>query len=317
MAGHVTVIHTEVLLETSVRQPLDPLTRAVLTSLPLVAPPTPDGLNSLLQIGEARVATALASARQRGLVEACRPADAVPCLRVTDAGRAALVDGVPDPHWERVRFSFRNGQFVPLPAVDLAQSSTAPPGDGPKRGLQLVRAATERPADWRAHACFPVPDGRVVGPGDDVPEWVRWRAVPIESASEVAVVVAAVGTADESAIVGFVTAPPDWPLADEPTFTMSGPPARAAFPELFAPVAPASLRAAWVGWAKSRAVPADNLNTSQLTLDGDRLVVAVPDRLGTWLRAHRADVFRGDTWVWVGDGPLRRPAQLDVRAPGG
>ena len=139
----------------------------------------------------------------------------------------------------------------------------------------------------------------------------RWQAVPVEAGESVGLAVA--GVSDGTArVFGYVSGP-DWSLPDGTSFALAGEPARAAFPELFADPSDADLRAAWLGWAKFRGVPPDDVAACAVALDRHRLTVRAPRRLVEWLRAHRADVLGGDTWVWVGTGHLRRPAVIDVR----
>ena len=87
-------------------------------------------------------------------------------------------------------------------------------------------------------------------------------------------------------------------------------------PEAFADPPAADLRAAWLAWAAAGGLPADDVPACELTLHGARLAVAAPARLADWLGANRPDAARGEAWVWVGGGPLRRAAVLTVTAAG-
>lgn len=312
VAGVVPILRVEVLVEAAGRRPLDPLARAVLTALPLADPPTAAGVDRLLSVGEERAEAALAEAGRMGWVE---PSPGMRFgVRVSAAGRDALEHGHPADPLARRRFAFRGDHFLPLPdpgPLSFDGAPGSPSSRGPLRGLPLVQTAFGRPDGWKRDAGFPL-GGEVIAPTAGAPGNVRWQAVPLESEGPLGLVAVAVSNGGSVRAFGFVPAA-DWSLPAEPSFALAGEAARAAFPEVFADPSDADLRAAWLGWAKFRGVPPDDLAACAVALDRHRLVVRAPDRLVGWLRAHRADVLACDTWVWVGTGQLRRPAVIDVR----
>lgn len=309
VAGIVPIHRVEVLVEVDRRAPLDPFTRTLLTAIPLADPPTAIGLDRLLFLGEERVDAALTDACRIGWVESTGGGR----VRVSAEGRDALDRGRPVRPFARRRFAFRNGQYVPLPdsgpilfGAPGSRSSVAP------HGLPLVRSACGQTLEWKHAAGFPEV-GSVVEPSGHLEDELRWQTIPVED-EELLGLVVMTDTAS-ARVLGFVPAV-DWSLSADPTFTLAGDPGRAAFPEVFTGPSDADCQAAWLGWAKFRGVPPDDLTSCGVALHRDRLDVRAPARLIDWLRAHRADVLAGDTWVWVGTGQLRRPAVIDVRANG-
>lgn len=298
VAGTVAFTRVEVGVTGTEPAPPDPLVAAVLRALAVTGPATAADLDRRLHVGPARVEAALRDAADRGLTDP--PVRSVyspgPGTPPTDVGRSQRVV-------KRIRLAFRDGQFLPAPDTGPFAVGTGGPSEvHPIR--EWVVAAAGRPAAWKRDANFPdiAPDAVAA------PE-IGWRGVPLFRPDALTAVVTRT-TADGVAV--FPAAGPDWHLAGDPLFTLAGEPAAAAFPELFAAPPDADLRAAWQGWAKSRSVPADDLAACRLALSGAKLEVHAPGVLAAWLRANRADVFRGDTWVWVGDGPLRRAAVLVV-----
>lgn len=302
LAGWFTVLRTEVLVEASVLVPLDPITSAVLAVVATADGMTAAAVDRILRLGEPRVRSALAAASHLGYVttESTR-------LTLTDTGRAALANGLATPSRSRRRFAFRDGHSLPLPdpgplLVGPTQTTTL----GMGTGWQLVVDATARSPQWKADAQFSTDFERVVAASElSGPE--RWRAVPAEGTDAFAAVIVSTQAGD---VAGFVAAAPDWVLASVPTFEFRGEAASAAFPELFGAASEDDVRGAWLSWAKSRTVP---LEPATVSLNGHTLTVTVSAEFRDWLQANRADVFAGGTWVWIGEGEVRRAAVLDIR----
>ncbi len=225
-------------------------------------------------------------------------------LHAAGPGTAADLDRVLHVGEARVEAALRNA--VDRNLADPSVRRVWTPRPGPAPSPPASRAGVRRVA-------LAVRDGarlEPVGPLDLAPpETFGWRAVPVHTAESLTAVV--VRTRSDG--VACYPAGPDWHLPADPRFALPPPAAAAAFPELFADPPDAAARAAWLGWAKGRSVPADEATNCRVALNGVKLEVTVPPSLMGWLRANRADVFRGDTWVWADPGPLRRAAVLDVR----
>lgn len=296
-AGTISFTRIEVGVIGTDLAPPDPLIAAVLRAL-AAGPGTAADLDRLLHVGPARVEAALRDAAERGLLDAP--------VRSVYSPRPGPTSSPPAfrPVVRRIRLAFRDGQFLPAPDTGPFAAATGGPSEVPPV-REWVVAAAGRPTAWKRDANFPdiAPDA-VAAPD------IGWRGVPLFRPDALSAVVTRT-TPDGIAV--FPAAGPDWHLAGDPLLALAGEPAAAGFPELFADPLDADLRAAWQGWAKGRSVPADDLAACRLALNGAKLEVHAPDALAGWLRANRADVFRGDTWVWVGDGPLRRAAVLAVR----
>jgi hypothetical protein len=225
-------------------------------------------------------------------------------LHAVGPGTAADLDRALHIGEARVEAALRDA--VDRNLADPAVRRVWTPRPGPAPSPPAARAVVRR-------VTLAVRDGvplEPVGPLDLAPpETFGWRAVPVHATEPLTAVV----TRTRADGVACFPAGPDWDLPAGPRFALPPPGAAAAFPELFADPPAADVRAAWLGWAKGRSVPADEAANCPVALGGVKLEVTAPPSLIAWLRANRADVFRGDTWVWVGPGPLRRAAVLDVK----
>lgn len=288
--------------------PPDPLLAATLRAAAHLAArtppeaPTPAALDRLLRVGEARVAAALHDAEFSPGSSIAASDEKAPAFGPRHLEPPAFRTAI-----RRTRLAFRDGAFLPLPDPGaLGPGLESPAGSAPV--LDWVRDAANRPREWKQAAGFP-PD---LGPGDLLPPGADGRftgaTVPLVQFDEVTAVV--LRTPDRA--IAFATAGPDWILPGDPTFTVVDARTSEAFPELDADPTPGEAAAAWEAWAKSRSVPGDDLPACRSTASGLRLAVEAPPRLATWLKTHRADLFRGDTWLWIGNGPLRRAATLHV-----
>lgn len=312
LAGWFTILRVEVLVESSILVPLDPITSAILAVVASADGATAVAVDRVLRLGEARVRATLAAAGHLGYATEQSSGDAIR-YTLTDAGRAALDHGLTSPIRSRRRFAFRNGQYLPLSdpgPLLLGHAQATSMGAG--AGSRLVAAATARSPQWKADAHFPTDFQRVVAM-EELPGPQRWQAVPGECPDAFQAVIVFAHAVGTPRVLGFPTASPDWPLAPTPIVEFRGEPARAAFPELFDTQPINDSRGAWLGWAKSRSVPLEPADAATVSLDGHKLTVTVTAEFGEWLRANRADVFAGETWVWVGEGDVRRAAVLDVQ----
>lgn len=230
--------------------------------------------------------------RARTLRGAVSPAELDRLLHLGEERVAAVLrEGLARPPGSAVRrrFAFRHGVHLPLP-------------DPGPFAVPVKSGASVRPHGWAWLRDRLGPDvGELLAPGD-------WRAVPLERDDPLTVVLAL----DGGTVAVYPTASADAGLPADPTARVEGDAARVAFPELFAAPSDGEPAAAWGAWAASRAVPADDVPSTRVTLDGLRLRLEAPPRLADWLRANRADAFTGGTWVWVGGGAVRRAAELTV-----
>lgn len=288
-AGTVAVTWVEAAFREEVAAPIEPLTDAVLRALALRGTAAPAELDRLLHLGESRVAVALRDATRGGLADPLADGRYRARPEVDRPKRYAV---------RRHRLAVRNGRPLPLPDPGpFAVPAPPGPSSSPRRWAWLHDMLARRETDSPPAADFLSPDSPDGG----------WRAVPLVRDDAMTAALALDGD-------GVLSVYPiaDGELSGEPVLRLAGDTAREAFPEAFADPPTAELMAAWAGWARSRAVPAEETADVRVTLDGLRLRVELPPRLTDWLRANRADVFAGETWLWVGDGPVRRAAALTV-----
>lgn len=90
----------------------------------------------------------------------------------------------------------------------------------------------------------------------------------------------------------------------------------AAWSELFPAlnVAPdmEELKEAWLHWANSRGLPDSEAQACELSLAGHRLHVQAGPTIVERLKKAKSDVFKGETWLLIGDGALRTAVLLQI-----
>ncbi len=293
LAGTFPVTRVEIAFRDRELAPPDPLLAAVLRVLHTLGNASAVELDRILHLGEARVEASLRDAVELQLLE--------PPVRSVYAARLGPAPSPPAFRTVVLRrmLCFRDGNYLPLPPGPLGS-------DGEGAGLPVgrwVREAVSRSEEWKRAAQFPL-DLR----GEHLAEVESdgWRAIPLVAGECVTGVVV---RSKLDAVALFPASGTEWILPAEPTFAIA---CQDAFPELFQSPPESELRAAWQGWARSRSVPTEQLTECGLELDGAKLRVRVPANLEGWLRSNRGDIFRGETWVWVGSGSLRRAAVLEV-----
>ena len=88
--------------------------------------------------------------------------------------------------------------------------------------------------------------------------------------------------------------------------------AKTVFPEL--EVSPSEFKQCWDDWARARRIPIEDYPEVALALDCQNLQVEPDPKLSAWLREHRTDVYERETWLWLGEGELRQPVRLALKA---
>jgi hypothetical protein len=122
-------------------------------------------------------------------------------------------------------------------------------------------------------------------------------------------VLALVAGADQPRLLRFAARQDGWALsASEPVLTLENA-WQELFPELADPL-PDQLRQAWQAWALPRGLSQSQADACTLTLADNRLHVQAPSAVTDHLRATRSDVFKGDTWLLLGDGRVRKAVNL-------
>jgi hypothetical protein len=140
-----------------------------------------------------------------------------------------------------------------------------------------------------------------------------WEEVIVDRTERLlAVMVRVPGEGGPDTLLGFAARPEGWTLqADAPVFAITG---RwdELFPEVSAGPSAEAWRRAWLSWCQPRSIPEAEAGACALEPQGRRLQVRAPGRLIERLRSARSDAIKGEAWLLVGDGPLRRAAVLEL-----
>jgi len=295
LAGWFEIARIEVLVETESRRPLAPLTRTGLRAVEVCNAPTLAGIAKLTHLGEPRTASILQTLADDGALELHESGPARVAL--TELGRQALRTGeVPTAVRSRRVVVLRNGEPIPVPEswglkpvgqlADLATSS----------GISEAAIRRAVAHDSTMQLC------------EQLPAEHRWRTVRIERTEWWPLVVVAMSDRVD-VYLGDIA---DWSLPNERAFTIPSELAPSPFPELIARPTEPDLQAAWIHWAKSRAVAHEELSMCHCRDAGRFFDVGTPPALYDWLQANRADLFSGETVVLIGEGSVKRLGILRV-----
>ena len=122
------------------------------------------------------------------------------------------------------------------------------------------------------------------------------------------------GPKPQEELFGFGVRPEGWALnATEPIIRLPAA-ARGVFSESDPKATLDSWQDAWRSWCQMRSVPLADVNECSITLLGERLRIAAPERLIQYLQAGKTDVLKGETWILAGEGYIRQAARLELQA---
>ena len=281
LVGTIQLQQVELLLQHSHREPLGPIPLNMARCLELRDGFTVRELAEQMQLADRLVRSTLDAMRRQG--DVTETPNGV--IRLTDAGRDAIEHGTVRTDRHRQTFEFRNGRYLGENASRLVPGPSEPSDFDGTEALRQAR-----------------PELHIVAPNVH-----DWMSVPLYRVVAKPIVL----TEDDDVRICFV----DWRHAPGPigrTTMMAKEHANALFPELS--VSESALRECWTAWAASRRVPLDGYAESRLTLDCHELRVEPEPKLSAWLAEHRADAYSRETWLWLGDGELRQPVRLDLKA---
>jgi hypothetical protein len=295
--AHLLLHRVEALVEAVADRPLDALTRGLLVLLARSGPTDAHRLAAALAVDRPLLAELLGNLEAAGL--AC---SAEGIWRATPAGQSAALRPT-EPVTEPRRRSF---YFVdaPEPAfVPLAPAATTPlmPPPGWSFDLGVLDACVRRPAGWKAERGFPADVTRLVHPANLADEGA-WRAVPLDRAEQALLVL----IEREGRLIGLPVQADSWSLGREPALSLS------LSAIWFDPGGADAWRQAWQVWCQQRSLPAAEVDSCHLELDGHRLRVRAPGRLVERLRAQRSDAVKGEAWLMAGADRVRGVARLDL-----
>ena len=197
--------------------------------------------------------------------------------------------------------------------LNLHGNSGAPwhPGETYPFDAALLSQCLEQPETWKQQFGFPldvrqIPD---LSPGEDAQ--FAWQRVIVDRPERRLVVLALVAGKDQPRLLGFSARQEGWVLsAAQPVLVLeSGWPE--IFPELVDPPCEV-IRRSWQAWAQPRGLAEKQLAGCDFLWAGPRLRVQAPKDVLDHLRATRSEVFKGDSWILLGDGRVRLAANLEL-----
>ncbi|MCI0457064.1 MAG: hypothetical protein L0Z62_08800 [Gemmataceae bacterium] len=269
-------------------------------------------LDERFHIGRPLLRQVLRGLHAEGLV---RPAEGG-CFTLTPLGEQALEQGQ-YPHTEQERRGFhfveprRAGDAPHYLNLNSHGGLLSPAAEERWFDVATLHRCLARPAEWKQRYGFPAEVSAIVTA--EAVEGPAWRQVIVDRAERlVAVMVPLTEELGSRKLLGFGVRQEGWILhGAEPAFVVCQ---RwdELFPELTADLPAGAWREAWLAWCRPRSIPEGEADTCTLEAQGARLLVRAPAQLIERLRAARSDAIKGEAWVLVGEGALRRAALLEL-----
>lgn len=246
--------------------------------------------------------------------------------RLTENGRHALAQGeYPVQAVDRRTFCFLerwgdNGERAPPPHFvnlrgDGGQLWVA---DGCPFEASLLHDCVQRPAEWKARFDFPPEIQRVLSSSEETDQQGEepraWQRVIVDHPERHLVAwILVAGSGEDPCLLAFAARQEGWVLHSTAPLMRIADGWREALPGIVAEPDTTSLRRAWKVWANSRGLMDVDADAATLSLVGHQLEVQSPPAALERLKKSKSDVFKGDTWLLIGDGVIRTAVALRMR----
>lgn len=345
--GHLFVHRVEALVGSVRSQPLDPLNLFLLKALDLegqiVAEDNATGptatsevrlsvplarLDARLGLGSAFLLQSLRQLAQDGLVEK----DNRSHWLLTGQGRLALAQG----HFNRCQHERRVFPFVErLDAAGLRLASPHflhlrkvtgipwQPSEDFMFQIDWLQVALEHDNDWKRNFGFPSDVRSIVSlsPGQAANHQANPELPPpgqriVVDHAERLLVALFTSASNPACLLGLAARQEGWLLQTAELLLTLEQGWPEVLPELTLSTQQESARLAWRNWGKTAGLQTAETDAGQVTYAANRLRVCLPDAVLQKLRGLRSDVFKGDTWLLLGEGRLRAAAILEVVSAG-
>jgi hypothetical protein len=294
-------------------EPIDPLIHLILQAFTLDANTSirVTDLQERLPLPPAVVKRMVASMQADGLLASGGPGH----WQLTERGQHALQHrSVPTRGSRRRVFPFLErmdpvGQRVAPPAyVPVAEcvGSSWTVNGLHRFDIAELRQCIDQPTAWKEACAFPLDVEAMADAG----ALEAWQQVVVDRPERVMLGLLQVNGAGGREVHGFAVRVDGWTLHDRAPVLRMPAPAEAIWP--VEPTMP-NWQDAWRTWCKQNKLPANEVDACTLTYQAPRLEVQAPARLVQRLQAAKSDLFRGETWILVGDGYVRTAVQLNVR----
>ena len=182
-----------------------------------------------------------------------------------------------------------------------------------RRSLEALYGCTGKDFKWKKARGFPLDVESVLVPERTNPSSGRadWeRIVVVHPYRLQAALISYVRSSGQTAVAAFPYQEHGWSLASTPVFDLSSS-WDEAFPQL--PLIPADdmLAQAWQKWLAQRGVTGATADQYRIERQGDRVFVLPPQGAPDVLGGTRGDLSRGEAWLILHEGSLRRALLLE------
>jgi hypothetical protein len=185
-------------------------------------------------------------------------------------------------------------------------------GEGFAFELSFLRDCFTQSDEWKRQVGFPVEVRELVETNSEsgIPDW---QHVIVDRLERLLVVRLLASSKNHGArLVIFAARQEGWTLQAADPVIVDDRGGQEFFPDLADQSSPDLLKNAWQAWAKSRGLKEAEIETCAFALEGHQLRVLPPPALIDQLRASRSDVFKGDTWLLLGESHIRNAVQLEL-----
>lgn len=294
--------------------PLTPLDGTVLSSLNAESPVETALLDKSWGLGTALLDRLLGRLAGQGTV-----ARSGRGWTLTEKGVRARRDrAMPSLRAERRAFWFladlqdpQTRTFVVPSTTAFFQSVESNQIDG--RSLEALRGCARKDAEWKKSRGFPldvesvlVPEGR--GPSSGRADWER--IVVVHPYRVQAALISYVRSSGNLGVAAFPYQEHGWTLAPTPVFDLA-----VGWEEVFSrlPLTPGDdeLANTWQRWLAQRGMSGPVVERYRLERQGARIFVLPPNDAPDVLGGPRSDLTRGEAWLILGEGGLRRAVLLE------
>lgn len=175
-----------------------------------------------------------------------------------------------------------------------------------------------RPVDWKSQHGFPLEIQRALPPSAECDrtsdEPSAWQRVIVDRPERHLVAwILAPGSGEHACLLAFAARQEGWALHSvEPLLSLPEDWPE-SLPGLIIEPDMESLRCAWKTWAHSRGLTEADTDGATLALAGHFLDVQPASAALERLKKAKSDVFKGDTWLLIGDGLIRTAVVLRLK----
>ncbi|HEV8058977.1 MAG TPA: hypothetical protein VGP68_03845 [Gemmataceae bacterium] len=313
--GSVSLERAEALCSIRQIEPLTPLEGMLLANLDPQLPSETAQLDRRLGVSQVLLERLLAKLERKGALTR----NSHGWVLTATGSQARVESTLPGKHVERRSFWFvadlddseshvfvlpaNPGVFQPVESNQINRGS-----------LHALRTSVQKDAQWKRSRGFPLEVEDIIAPEEATPanDVAAWEKIVIVHPYRLqAAIITYFRASGEPAVAAFPYQEHGWSLGTSPAFDIA-----ASWQEIFPnlPLEPAEelVADAWKKWLVQRGPVGSALDHYRLERHVDRIRVVPPADMPDVLGAPRGDLSRGEAWLILAEGPLRRAIPMEM-----